>query len=84
MEKKIKHRKWECFWCKNTLNKKDFIKKWQIFICSRCGYWNSESIFNSYKTIETPQLTFWIDTQESIKKSLKTKSKKWIKHLKKY
>lgn len=76
MKKLINHREWECFWCKVTLKKKEFFKKNWNFICSRCWYLNSESIFKEYKEISVPQLVFWIDTQESIKKSLKSKKKK--------
>lgn len=79
MKKLINHREWECFCCKVKLKKKEFIEKSWIFICNRCWYYNSESIFKEYKEIEMPQLIFGIDTKETIKKSLKNKSTKKCK-----
>ena len=74
MKQLINHREWECFWCKVKLKKKEFKKRNWVFICQRCWYYNSESIFKEYKEINSPKLVFWVDTQESIK--IKN-NKKW-------
>ena len=51
-----------CFSCKSIQDKKDFIKHKSTYICKKCWYYNSESIFKEYKEVENQQLIFWKHT----------------------